>query len=53
MIDLTPELLLPFIDEARLAPTVHNIQPTRWRIKNKRLCLLGNPARAGQFAQLL
>lgn len=46
MIDLTPDLLLPFIDEARLAPSVHNIQPTRWRIDEKRLCLLGDPARA-------
>jgi nitroreductase len=28
---LTPELLRELVAEARLAPSVHNIQPTRWR----------------------
>jgi nitroreductase len=29
---LTPELLRELVAEARLAPSVHNIQPTRWRL---------------------
>jgi nitroreductase len=29
---LTPELLDELVAEARLAPSVHNIQPTRWRL---------------------
>ena len=29
---LTPELLRDLVAEARLAPSVHNIQPTRWRV---------------------
>ena len=29
---LTPELLCELVAEARLAPSVHNIQPTRWRL---------------------
>jgi nitroreductase len=30
---LTPELLRELVAEARLAPSVHNIQPTRWRLR--------------------
>ncbi|WBL79859.1 hypothetical protein I3J27_05370 [Bradyrhizobium xenonodulans] len=29
---LTPDLLRELVAEARLAPSVHNIQPTRWRL---------------------
>jgi len=29
---MTPELLRELVAEARLAPSVHNIQPTRWRL---------------------
>jgi nitroreductase len=29
---LTPELLRELVAEARLAPSVHNIQPTRWQM---------------------
>jgi nitroreductase len=44
MIDL--DLLKAALDEARLAPSVHNVQPTRWRLAGDRLLLLGDPARA-------
>ena len=30
---VTPELLRELVAEARLAPSVHNIQPTRWRLR--------------------
>ena len=29
---LTPDLLRELVADARLAPSVHNIQPTRWRL---------------------
>jgi nitroreductase len=32
MSPLTPELLRELVAEARLAPSVHNIQPTRWQV---------------------
>lgn len=32
MSELTPDLLRELVAEARLAPSVHNIQPTRWRL---------------------
>ncbi|KIU49295.1 MULTISPECIES: hypothetical protein [Bradyrhizobium] len=32
MSQLTPDLLRELVAEARLAPSVHNIQPTRWRL---------------------
>lgn len=32
MSELTPDLLRELVTEARLAPSVHNIQPTRWRL---------------------
>jgi len=44
VIDL--DLLKATLDEARLAPSVHNVQPTRWRLAGDRLLLLGDPARA-------
>lgn len=34
------------VAQARLAPSVHNIQPSRWRIGADRLHLFGDPARA-------
>jgi len=38
---LTPELLRDLVAEARLAPSVHNIQPTRWRgLPDGRLALV-------------
>jgi nitroreductase len=40
------DLLKAALDEARLAPSVHNVQPTRWRLASDRLLLLGDPARA-------
>ena len=43
VIDLA--LLKAALDEARLAPSVHNVQPTRWRLAGDRLLLLGDPAR--------
>jgi len=33
MSPVTPELLRELVAEARLAPSVHNIQPTRWRLR--------------------
>ena len=44
MIDLSL-CLKAALDEARLAPSVHNVQPTRWRLAGDRLLLLGDPAR--------
>ena len=46
MIALSPDLLKALVAEARLAPSVHNIQPSRWRLAGDRLVLLGDPARA-------
>ena len=40
------DLLKAALDEARLAPSVHNVQPTRWRLAGDRLLLLGDPTRA-------
>lgn len=38
---LTPDLLRELVAEARLAPSVHNIQPTRWQmLADGRLALL-------------
>jgi nitroreductase len=42
---LTPELLRELVAEARLAPSVHNIQPTRWRmLADGRLALVDDTA---------
>lgn len=38
-------LLEELVAEARLAPSVHNIQPTRWRLAGDRILVLGDPAR--------
>jgi nitroreductase len=41
MSTLTPDLLRELVAEARLAPSVHNIQPTRWRVlEDGRLALV-------------
>jgi nitroreductase len=45
MSSLTPDLLRELVAEARLAPSVHNIQPTRWRlIGDGRLALVDDTA---------
>ncbi|MFB9265389.1 hypothetical protein ACFFWD_19900 [Bradyrhizobium erythrophlei] len=45
MSPITPELLRELVAEARLAPSVHNIQPTRWRLlANNRLALVDDTA---------
>src|ERR1700750_2790560 len=42
---LTQELLRELVAEARLAPSVHNIQPTRWRVlPDGRLALVDDKA---------
>lgn len=46
MIELSPQDLRSLVEEARLAPSVHNIQPSRWRIAGRQVELLGDPARA-------
>ena len=46
MIELSVDLLKAALAEARLAPSVHNVQPSRWRLAGDRLLLLGDPARA-------
>jgi nitroreductase len=46
VIDLSRDLLEALLAEARLAPSVHNVQPSRWRLAGDRLLLLGDPARA-------
>jgi nitroreductase len=46
VIELSMDLLRTVAAEARLAPSVHNVQPSRWRIAGNRLLLLGDPSRA-------
>jgi nitroreductase len=46
VIGLTNELVTALVAEARLAPSVHNVQPSRWRVAGDRLLLLGDPSRA-------
>jgi nitroreductase len=46
VIDLSMDLLRAAVAEARLAPSVHNVQPSRWRLAGNRLLLLGDPSRA-------
>jgi nitroreductase len=46
VIELSMDLLRELVAEARLAPSVHNVQPTRWRLQGGRLLLLGDPSRA-------
>lgn len=46
MIDLSTDLVKELVAEARLSPSVHNVQPSRWRLAGDRLLLLGDPSRA-------
>jgi nitroreductase len=46
VIELSVGLLRTLVAEARLAPSVHNVQPSRWRRAGDRLLLLGDPSRA-------
>ena len=46
VIDSPTDLLRTLVAEARLAPSVHNVQPSRWRLAGNRLLLLGDPSRA-------
>ncbi|WP_184719980.1 hypothetical protein [Caulobacter sp.] len=42
---MDPELLRALVAEASLAPSVHNIQPTRWRADKGRVLVVADPAR--------
>lgn len=44
--DISDEFAMDLIDEARLAPSVHNVQPTRWRLDDGHLSVLGDQSRA-------
>jgi hypothetical protein len=46
VIELSMDVLKAALAEARLAPSVHNVQPSRWRLAGNRLLLLGDPSRA-------
>src|SRR5215510_1246156 len=46
MITLSDDDLRAILTEACLAPSVHNIQPTRWRLGSGTLDLLGDTRRA-------
>ncbi len=46
MIEELKETLPSLVADANLAPSVHNIQPSRWRLTGDRLQLLGDPSRA-------
>jgi hypothetical protein len=46
MTELSNDDFLAVIAEARLAPSVHNVQPTRWRLRGDVVELLGDPARS-------
>lgn len=46
MITLPADVLKEIVATARLAPSVHNVQPSRWRPVGDRLVLLGDPSRA-------
>lgn len=46
MISLAGDDFKAMIAEARLAPSVHNIQPSRWRQSDGVIELLGDPSRA-------
>jgi hypothetical protein len=46
MSELSPDDSRAIVAEARLAPSVHNVQPTRWRISGVTVDLLGDRARA-------
>jgi nitroreductase len=42
---LDPRVLRTLVAEASLAPSVHNIQPTRWRPEDGRVVVTADPAR--------
>ena len=42
---MTPDLLRRFVARAIAAPSVHNVQPARWRIEGEDLVLLEDPTR--------
>src|SRR5262249_18560932 len=46
VITLSPDTLKEVIAEARLAPSVHNVQPSRWRPAGDKMLLLGDSSRA-------
>lgn len=46
MIALSRDELRALVAEARLAPSVHNVQPSLWRQADGAIELLGNPSRA-------
>src|SRR5262249_30200177 len=46
VITLLPDTLKEIIAEARLAPSVHNVQPSRWRPAGDQVLLLGDTSRA-------
>lgn len=46
MIELSPDEFRSLVAEARLAPSVHNIQPTRWSYEHGQLTLLGDTRRS-------
>lgn len=46
MIALSADVLREIVATARLEPSVHNVQPSRWRSVGSRLILLGDPSRA-------
>lgn len=46
MIALSGDDIRAVVGEARLAPSVHNIQPSRWRISGGTVDLFGDPSRA-------
>ena len=46
MISLSHDELKPLVAQARLAPSVHNIQPSRWRHTDGGIELVGDPSRS-------
>jgi hypothetical protein len=46
MIELSPDDFRAVMAEARLAPSVHNVQPTRWRLSGGTIQLLGDQTRS-------
>lgn len=46
MFELSGEDVRSLVEEARLAPSVHNVQPSRWRISGQHGELWGHPGRA-------
>lgn len=46
MIDLSPDDFKAILAEAQLAPSVHNVQPTRWRLRKGGIDVLGDTKRS-------